>query len=244
MGHRAGEREEHTWHRGIWFGHGDINGIDFWRELGGDKTGRLVVKSTPVLKTSGGEAELRADMDLITPDKKNLGMIREEFVFSQSGESNVIDAHFTVFANRGIALKMGDTEEGTFAIRLTKEFTEAGGAILLNSDDLVGTNNIWGKRARWVDYSSTIEGKDCGIVIFDHPGNPKYPTYWHARGYGLNAANPFGEHDFLGDKTKDGSLTIPVGGKMEFHYRVIIHSGYAKAAEINKLYEAYTGGNK
>ena len=39
-------------------------------------------------------------------------------------------------------------------------------------------------------------GHTVTIAIFDHPGNPGYPTYWHARGYGLFAANPLGRHIF------------------------------------------------
>ena len=80
-------------------------------------------------------------------------------------------------------------------------------------------NDAWGTRARWCMLSGGIGDTPITIAILDHPGNPGYPTYWHARNYGLNAANPFGEHDFYKDKSRDGSMTIPAGGKMEFRYR-------------------------
>jgi hypothetical protein len=76
-----------------------------------------------------------------------------------------------------------------------------------------------------VDYSTAIKGQKLGVLVMDHPSNPKHPTYWHARPYSLCSANPFGERDFEKDKTRDGSVTIPAGGKLEFRYRVIIHPG-------------------
>jgi Methane oxygenase PmoA len=113
------------------------------------------------------------------------------------------------------------------------------GATLSNSDGLVTTEKIWGKRAKWVDYSTTLKGQKAGVAILDHVKNPKHPTYWHARGYGLCAANPFGEHDFHNDKSRDGSVTIPKDGKLEFRYRVVIHPGDAKDAKVEELSAAF-----
>jgi Methane oxygenase PmoA len=237
-----GERQDHPWHRGIWFGHGDINGVDFWREKVKGKMGRIIAKAPPQLKRQGNAAVLAGDFELVYPeDKTVLGSQREELRFFQQDGNNYIDAHMTIFADKGVALKLGDTEEGTFGLRLADEFREDHGATLLNSDGLTGSAKIWGKRAKWVDYTSTIAGQKCGVAIFDHPSNPKHPTYWHARNYGLNAANPFGEHDFYKDKSRDGSMTIPAGGKLEFRYRVVIHPGDAAEAQVEKLYQHFAG---
>src|SRR5215510_364611 len=230
----AGESSDHHWHRGLWYAHGDVNGVDFWRERTGDKAkdvnlplpvGRIVAKAPPAFKGGKTFGTLTAELDLVAPDNKELGTLREQFTFRRIGTCNVIDTQVTVLADRGVPLKMGDTEEGALGLRFADEFRQDRGAILSNSDGLVGTEKIWGKRAVWVDYSTTIQNEKVGITIFDHPRNPKHPTYWHARGYGLCAANPFGEHDFHGDKTRDGSVTIPRGGSLSFRYRVVIHSG-------------------
>jgi hypothetical protein len=125
--------------------------------------------------------------------------------------------------------------------RFRDEFMQDRGATLMNADGLVTTEKIWGKRARWVDYSTTIGGEKVGVTIMDHPRNPKYPTYWHARGYGLCAANPFGERDFSNDKNRDGSLTVPAGGRIEFRYRIVIHPGDAQSAGAEQLSSAYAG---
>jgi hypothetical protein len=189
-----------------------------------------VPKSEP--KAAGGT--LSGEFGLVTPEQKTIGSIGQAFRFSSSGASRVVDVRVTIRADRGVALKLGDTEEGSLGLRLRDEFREDRGAALSNSDGLVGTKNIWGKRAKWVDYSAVVGREKVGVTIFDHPGNPRYPTYWHARGYGLCAANPFGVSSFLKDKTRDGSLTLPAGGSLAFRYRVVIHPGGVEPADAEK----------
>ncbi|MBS1807173.1 MAG: PmoA family protein [Acidobacteria bacterium] len=244
----AGESSDHHWHRGLWFAHGDINGIDFWREISGNEAqdkklplpvGHVVLKGKPITRGGLKQGTIRAEFELIAPDNKALGTLREQFTFHRFDAYNVVDVQATILANQGIALKMGDTEEGLLGFRFADAFREDRGATLMNSDGLKGTKNIWGKRARWVDYSTTINNQAVGVAIFDHPSNPKHPTFWHARGYGLNAANPFGEHDFFNDKSRDGSLTIPANGKLTFRYRVVIHNGDAAASNVEQLYVAF-----
>ena len=77
-----------------------------------------------------------------------------------------------------------------------------------------------------------IDGKTIGMAIFDHPSNPRHPTWWHARYYGLVAANPFGIHDFEKQPDGTGDLTIPAGKSVTFRYRFLFHEGDYKAADI------------
>ena len=81
--------------------------------------------------------------------------------------------------------------------------------------------------------------------MMDHPGNPRHPTYWHSRGYGLHSINPFGVSDFLNDKTQNGSLTIEPGAHVRFRYRVIMHPGWspARLAELYKQYAQAKGSS-
>jgi hypothetical protein len=249
----AGERADHRWHRGLWYAHGDINGIDFWREQSGDKTrdaklplptGRIVVRGVPTFKGGKGVGTLAADFDLMAPGDRALGTLSEQFTFRRSGASNIIDVQITIVADRGVAVRMGDTEEGSLGLRLAEAFRQDRGATLSNSDGLVGAEKIWGKRASWVDYSATIQDEQAGVTIFDHPQNPKHPTFWHARNYGLCAVNPFGERDFLGDKTRDGGMTIPRGESLTFRYRVVIHNGGLGAVAKEQLYTTFSGGKR
>ncbi len=230
-----GENRDHNWHHGLWYAHGDVNGVDFWRDLGPEKTGRMLVKSKP--KTSGHS--LAVETELVAPDKKVLGTIGEVFRIARSGPNHVVDVHVSVRADRGLPLKMGDTEEGSFGLRLADEFREERGVAMNNSAGQSG-RKVWGKRAKWVDYSTTIKGEKLGVIVLDHPSNPKHPTYWHARHYSLCSANPFGERDFEKDKTRDGSVSIPTGGKLDFRYRVIIHPGALGEIDPEKLFNEFS----
>lgn len=231
-----GEHQDHIWHHGLWWGHGDINGVDFWRDLGPEKTGRMVAKQKPLTARD----TLTLNAELVTPSKEVLGTVGEAYRFSRSGSDRVVDAHISIRADHGVPLRMGDTEEGAFGLRLAEEFREERGAVMTNSEGQTG-RKIWGKRARWVDYSTAIKGEKLGVLILDHPSNPKHPTYWHARHYSLCSANPFGESDFENDKTRDGSAVIPAGGVLEFRYRVVIHAGMLDAIDPEKLFKEYSG---
>jgi hypothetical protein len=231
-----GESNDHIWHHGLWFAHGDINGVDFWRDKGPELTGRIVPSGRPEAKGD----RISGVFKLVAPGKETLGTIEQAFAFRADGDLRIVDVFVNVKADAGKPLKFGDTEEGALGIRFRDDFREDRGAVLSNSDGLVGAKQIWGKRANWVDYSTTIGTEKAGVTMMDHPGNPKHPTYWHARNYGLCAANPFGEHDFLKDKTRDGSVTVPPGGSMAFRYRVVIHPGMLDAARAAAWYADFS----
>jgi len=93
----------------------------------------------------------------------------------------------------------------------------------LNSEGIEGAA-VWGKRAKWVRLSSEIEKEPTGIIIMDHPENPNYPTYWHARTYGLFSANPMGSKDFTRGK-ETFNYFLPREESVSFKYRVLIYNG-------------------
>jgi hypothetical protein len=111
---------------------------------------------------------------------------------------------------------------------------------MVNASNKSGEKNVWGKRSPWLDYSGQIDGETVGIAVLDHPSNPRTPTYWHTRAYGLLAANIFGVHDFEADKSRDGSLTIRPGQPLRFRYRVVIHPGDSVAAGIADIFTDYS----
>ncbi len=250
----AGESRDHPHHRAMFFAHGDINGFDFWSEATASKAaqtargvyyssgelpkGRTVFRKLEEVRSGSDSGYLRARFDLVGPDGKPIGTETQAYTFRGDQSSRTIDCEFTVRADRGMPVKLGDTKEGTFAIRVVKALEDPNGH-MLNSVGGVGEKQIWGKPADWVDYSGAVDGESLGVAIFDYPLNPKHPTTWHTRGYGLFAVNPFGEHDFFNDKTRDGSITVPRGGSLTFWYRVIIHHGNASEAKISETYNRY-----
>jgi len=253
-----GESRDHPHHRSMFFAHGDINGVDFWGEAqfqaqaavkirGKTYTSEDFPKGRTVFSkiedSTGGpdSGTLRAVFSLLGPNGQVMGSETQEYTFRGDESTRTIDCTFTLTADHGIPLKMGDTKEGTFAIRVIRNLQEPA-VKMLNSEGGDGEKNIWGKRANWVDYSGVVGGERIGIAIFDNPHNIKHPTYWHARGYGLFAVNPFGEHDFYNDPKRDGSVTIAVGDSLTLRYRVLIHDGDAAEAKVAQAYERYAEG--
>ncbi len=134
-------------------------------------------------------------------------------------------------------VRFGDTKEGGMcSIRVASALEEKrGGGRITNGSGGQGEKACWGKPAPWCDYSGTRAGKPVGIAILDHPGNFRYPTTWHVRAYGLMTANPFGISYFTDDKARDGSHTWQKGEVVEYWYRVVLHSGDAASAGLDRL---------
>lgn len=231
---RDGDSNDHNWHRGFWYGHGDINGADYWRELGRDKTARLAAKTKPEVS----EGRVAVELAMTPPAGKPMGSMRQEFRFTDIKEARLLDATITIRADAGQALKFGDTDDGGFAFRLNESFREDKGARLRNSEGQSGTKEIWGKPARWTDFSADVAGTRAGVALFDHPANLRHPTRWHARGYGLNAANPFALKSFTKDPAADGSYTLPAGRNLILRYRAVIYEG---SPDLARLYSEYAG---
>ena len=250
-----GEQRDHPHHRGAWFSHGDVNGIDFWanevsQRSRGNK-GTIELDEIVTVESGEREARIEAVFAWNSPDGSRLLSERRTMRFLRSGDDNLIDFDIELTTAAG-AVQFGDTKEGTFAVRLATELEEphwrASGIArtgrIVNAGGAASEARTWGKRSPWVDYSGSLGGKPLGVAILDHPENPKHPTYWHVRGYGLFAANVFGEHDFHADASRDGSITIAEGETLRFRYRIIIHPGRTADAEIGRKFRdwAEAGG--
>lgn len=231
---KPGDTIDHTWQRGIWWGHGDINKVDFWRELGRTKTGILVPKVKPWIEGQG----VTADLEMKAPSGEVVGTVRQSYAFSYC-DSILIDARITILASHSKPLEFGDSDDGGFAMRLTEVFRQDRKGVLMNSEGGQGTAQLWGKPARWVDYSANVESEPCGVTMMDHPKNFRHPTAWHARPYGLCSANPFAEKSFAKEKAKGISHTLAAGGKLEFAYRVWIHPEMGDGEAIERKYKEF-----
>jgi hypothetical protein len=109
----------------------------------------------------------------------------------------------------------------------------------LNSDGLLGTQQIWGKPAKWVQYSATTGGKRAGVALLDHPSNPRHPTGWHARGYSLCSANPFALGSFSKDRNRDGSYTLPAGQTLKLRYLLVVFDGEQRAGTVDEIFNRF-----
>jgi len=241
----VGEERDEPHQRAMFFAHGSINGFDFWGEAAFPKWsnhssgtfGRTGFRELAHMTGGSDSGKLRVTFDLVKPDGGKIAEETQAYTFSGDEQSRTVDCEFTISATEGI-VEMGDTKEGTFAIRVAKALDSPPGH-MVNSIGATGEKGIWGKQADWVDYYGNVGGEDVGIAVFDHPDNLRHPTYWHARGYGLIAANPFGLREFTHDRRADGSYSIPAGGSLTLRYRVLIHHGGYEEARLADAYREY-----
>lgn len=252
MDNVEGETKDHPHHRGLWFSHGDVNGYDFWANEASQqdgKKGKIVLKKVDEIKNGKKSGTLSATFDWIDPTGKTILTESRTTIFYSNPTLRIMDFDITLRALEKVTF--GDTKEGTFAIRLAAGLEEphkkapaspARTGLMVSSDGGRGEANVWGKRSNWVDYFGELDGEKLGIAILDNPANPKHPTYWHSRSYGLFAANIFGEHDFYNDKSRNGSVTVEPGNSLRFRYRVIIHPGDYQSANIAEQYKKYSEG--
>lgn len=247
-----GEVEDHPHHRSLWFTHGAVNGVDFWAESNQQK-GKIVSESVEH-SAKGGVGTIRARNKWVGPDGTVHLTDDTTLRFRGTAEGRYLDYEVTLKAPADKPVVFGDTKEGSMAIRLPLWMTpthtqgkgkkhEGKGTIVNDSGQKNDTT--WGKRSKWVDYYAPKDGKVYGVAMFDHPSNPRHPTWWHVRSYALFAANPFGKHDFepahKADKTA-GDLTIPAGGSVAFRWRLYFHQGDEKTGQVAARFADYAAG--
>ncbi len=236
---------DHPHHKGFWVAHGDVNGADHWSEGPNHATMRHAgfqrLVSGPVY---GGFDETVEWLDRAA----NVIMTetRRMTFFNAGPDVRLFDVSLRFNAGSGI-VTFGDTKEGgLIAVRVASSMDEPtrnnpeGKGRIENSYAARGEAECWGKRAMWCDYSGPVDGEVVGITLMDHPVNPRYPTHWHVRSYGLMTANPFGLHDFYNDPdTHRGDWTIPAYESRNFLYRVLIHRGSAAEADVRERYHDF-----
>ena len=251
-----GDVEDHPHHRSMFFTHGNVNGLDFWAESMGAKQGRIVVDSVEQ-SVKNGVAEIVSHNSWKGPDDKVHLTDDTVIRIRPTADGRIVDFEVTLKAPKDKPVTFGDTKEGSMAIRLPlwmtpphsyspekgKKAKYDGKGVIINAEG-IKNDDTWGKRSTWVDYHAPKEGKTYGVAMFDHPKNPRHPTWWHVRSYALFAANPFGKHDFenLKNDPKAGDLTIPAGGSTTFRWRFYFHNGDEKTAKIAERYKEYAAG--
>ncbi|NLX13820.1 MAG: hypothetical protein GXY44_09245 [Phycisphaerales bacterium] len=249
------KRLDHSHHRSFFSAHGDVRtqdleqeGTNYWHEGHGPKQGRQVVRR--IVRTVSGPVFglVEAEIDWMGPgDKREIAETRTYTFYRGDNDTRIIDAQ-NIFNFQDGDVMFADTKEaGIITLRLAVHMDEVGidtpqqlRGRMTNSRGGVGPQQCWGKQAEWCDYyGQMFSGVTVGVAIMDAPSNPRHPTYWHIRNYGLYPANPFGARDFTGDKNQDGSMLCKQGERVEFNYRVLIHKGDTREARVEDCYRLY-----
>lgn len=260
---RPGERVDHPHQVGLWFNYGDVNGLDFWNNsdaIGPERAprmGTIVHRAITNAESGRGRGVLEVTTDWV--DHEGNALLREEarFVFRADLDMRSVERVTTLTALAEL-VSFPDNKEGVLGMRVARAleqpatkpevFTDASGqasavpvldntgvtGMYRSSEGLEG-DAVWGTRGRWTALQGAVEGEPVTLAILDHPENLGFPTYWHARGYGLFAANPLGQKEFS-EGQEELNFQLDAGRSVTFRHRVLVLSGHATAALIEEQY--------
>ena len=262
---RPHERTDHPHHVGLWLNYGDVNGVDFWNNSeqapetakmgtivhrkvesakGGAGQGELVVSADWLLP--GGQAVLGERTRLRVPGRPRPALDRpRHHPHGARPEGRLPRQQGRNVRPAGSPRPRADRHQARPLRRCRRP---SGTAPVLDNEGVNGAyrssegktgDDVWGTRGRWVTLSGTLDGKPVTVAMLDHPKNPGHPTYWHARGYGLFAANPLGVKVFTEGKS-ELNFTLEPGRSATFTYRVLILSEDASAERLEKEYRRFT----
>jgi hypothetical protein len=258
----AGDPTDHPHHLGLWLNFENVNGLDFWNNsfaipaarksmYGSIKTDRIIKKEDGAKGTLAYHANWT--------DWKNNILLEEttQYEFSGTGTQRIVDRITTLKANMDVLFT--DAKDGLLGLRVAhglqisnkkdQVFTDDKGnvTVVKGNTDPVATGNYitsagkegdsaWSTRAVWCKMFGKMKDDSISVAIIDHPSNINYPTYWHARGYGLFAANPLGEKVFTGGKSAK-NLKLKKGESVRFVYRIVFDQGpvTTSAKQLNEL---------
>lgn len=264
---RPGERVDHSHHVGSWLNYGHINGHDLWNydgepPLPETEDGGVVRQDAIVETTSGDQGRLRMRGTWRTPE----GAVLEEattYRFGGTGETRIVDrtTELTALESR---VELHDDKEGLFAIRVATglEHPTDGPTTRLTTDSTVEEvrephgdspsgeyyssasvwgSAVWGTQAAWVRLAGEVDGTEVSVTIMDHPTNPGHPTHWHARQYGLFAANPLAPPVFSRDEEAAMQYELAPGESVTFRYRLAVDEGTPHGTTLRDRYERFAG---
>ena len=255
---RPFERTDHPHHVGLWFNFGDVNGLDFWNNSFAikqeDKHKYGSIKFKKIVSENPSEGKLVTLSDWV--DSKGNVLLEEETTYIFSGSTNLRSIERISKLTSKQEVTFTENKEGLLGLRVDRSFEEpstkaesfldANGietsvpimnntgvnGVYHNAEGIKG-GDVWSKRSPWVALMADKDGEVITIVIIDHPENPNYPAWSHARGYGLFATNNLGGRAF----DKDASpvkVVLATGKSITFRHKVIIGGDLTDEA-INEI---------
>ena len=263
---RPGERVDHPHQVGLWFNHGDVNGVDFWNNSDArtpaEKTRMGTIRHVAVKKAEGGAGKgtLAVALEWVVPDGSTVLEEQAVFAFHAGKDRRVIDRTTRLTARRSVVFT--DNKEGLFALRVARAlelpatrpevFTDASGrptsVPVLDNTGVTGAyasaeglkdDAVWGTAARWMSLTGRVGEEPVVLLVLDHPANPGHPTRWHARGYGLFAANPFGARAYTEGKAEASRLALEAGASALFRHRLLVLSEAFSAEKAEAAWKAF-----
>ncbi|MFB3788955.1 MAG: PmoA family protein [bacterium] len=230
MGHPH-DQQSHKHHNSVWISHNSVNGVDFWADTG---QGRIAHRRIVEFEDGGREARTVTENEWLDESTGRVVM-RETRTAAMRMLGNgewllLIDL---VLQPDGKEVVLGQSPFGLIGVRMAKTIgVNDGGGMIRNSEGNVDEKEAFWKKAKWVDYSGPVTNEAVeGITLFDHPGNPNYPSYFHVRNDGWMGAS----------LTHEATRVMQSDEKLSLRYGLYIHRDLKSLEEIGLRWKEFAG---
>ncbi len=221
--------EPYPHHHSLFFGCDRVNGGNYWQDV--NARGQILSQGPKIVTASGKRIVLTDTCLWKQPDKDPvIEDMRHITISAPSKTVRIID--FRITMTPLVDIEILKTNHSLFSARVVPELSVTSGGTLINAQGNTAEKGTFGVASPWCDYSGTRDGVTEGLAILQNPNNRWFPSKWFTRDYGFFSPTPM--YWLEGDK-----LNLAKGEKLSLAYRVIVHSGDAKAANIAGLFEKY-----
>jgi hypothetical protein len=221
-------------HRSLFFGCDRVNGGNYWQE--GNELGQIVSRGASIARNGPDFVQLLDDCEWRQPGQNPIiADHREIRIESVSPEKRIIDFSVTLTALTDIRIEK--TNHALFSARVEPELSVKSGGTLMNAEGASAEKGTYGVPSAWCDYSGSHCGAAEGLAIFDSPRNRWFPCKWFTRDYGFFSPTPMEWLEADGFRIKQGE-------RLPLRYRVIVHAGDARQANIASLFKQWESAEK
>lgn len=221
-------KDDHTWHRALWWSWKFINGHNFWEEnqQGTDPT-QIEVTHTPA-----GDAQINITIMYHLPDQAPVLKEERGIHISQpdQGGCYFIDWQ-TRFTPAGTeAVTFSNYRYGGLSLRMAAELSETPAWVFLANTEEVTANGT-SVPTRWMAYQGTLaRDQNAALAIFDHPDNPRYPTTWLVRDN-----YPYMNPTFPGNQ----DYTLRANENLSLRYGILVYQGTLTKRQIERHWKRF-----
>jgi len=226
--------EPYPHHHSLLFGCDRVNGGNYWQDV--NKRGQILSQGPKIAETSGERIVLTDTCLWKQPGKEPvIEDTRRITICAPSEKLRIID--FKITMTPLVDIEILKTNHSLFSARVVPELSVKSGGVLINAEGDTSEKGTFGAASPWCDYSGKRDGLTEGIAILQNPANRWYPSKWFTRDYGFFSPTPMNWLE--GDK-----LNLAKGETLTLEYRVVIHAGDSKTANVAGLFNRYKQGEK
>jgi Family of unknown function (DUF6807) len=221
---------EYPHHSSLFLGCDQVNGGNYWQE--GLERGRIR-SLNPVILKQGGDTVIITD-ECIWSRPGAVSPIRDtRRIIITAPDATVRQIDFEITLEMLADVTIMKTNHSLFSVRMAADLSVLNGGTIINAEGLKSEKKTFGQPSPWMDYYGKRGNATEGLAILQHPSNPWYPSPWFTRDYGFMSPTPM----FWPENGT--SIFMKKGTLLKLRYRVIVHSGDDKEANIAEAFTKY-----